>query len=162
VDLGGIGQGRPRRDPGDGRAKWSTDDEEGWNVSESVVVGFVCRWVTDKMDEKLRAFNANGARVYQLNCVGNVPPLLLVNAFSKGADVVFLLGCGNGNCRYYNGTEKIKNTQSGTSVMVEDLGIEPERVVVSFVEENEEDPLARVVNECKVLAGRLGPSPFRS
>ena len=131
-------------------------------MSETIVVGFVCRWVADKMDEKLKMYNKNGARVYQLNCVGNVPPALLVDAFSKGADVVFLLGCGNGNCKYYSGTDRIKNAQSGTSVMIEDLGLEPERVIVSFVEENEEDPMARMMKECTELAGRIGPSPLRS
>ena len=131
-------------------------------MSEPVVIGFVCRWVADRIDDKLKMYNKDGNRVYQLGCVGNIPPQVLLEAFSKGADVVFLLGCGNGGCKYYKGNEKIENTKNGVSIMVEDLGLEADRVVVSFAEEGEEDPLARVMAQCKELAGNMAPSPYRS
>jgi F420-non-reducing hydrogenase iron-sulfur subunit len=99
--------------------------------------------------------------LYQLNCAGNITASSLNNAFTKGADVVFILACGSSmSCKYYDGEAKIDRTKSALELMLQDLGLQPERLILARPQENEEDPLGRVLNEALAKAKELEPNPF--
>lgn len=125
------------------------------------VVGFVCRWVENDLDKRSKALTQDGIKLYQMNCAANITANTLNNAFNKGADVVFILACGNGmSCKYYDGEAKVDRTKSGLELMLQDLGLEPERLILARPQENEEDPLGRVMKEALAKAKELQPNPF--
>lgn len=84
-----------------------------------------------------------------------------MEAFTRGADVIFLLVCGEGGCRYYDGEKKIERTIEGIDVLLDDIGLEPERLLLSHADPYEEDPLARVLVESMTRAERLSQNPYR-
>jgi coenzyme F420-reducing hydrogenase delta subunit len=131
-------------------------------MSESITIGFICRWVANDIDEKIRARSRDGTRIYQLNCLANLTPNMVLDAFQGGADAVFLLRCGNGDCKYFDGDQKVDNLQSGLEAMMEDLGLETERLLMSNAEDFEEDPVGRMVTESRARVKDLGPNPYRS
>lgn len=131
-------------------------------MSESVTIGFVCRWVANDVDERIRTLSQDGTRIYQLNCLANLTPNIILDSLSGGAEVVFLLRCGNGDCKYYEGDQKIDKLRSGIETMLEDLGLETERLLMSWAEDFEDDPIERMLAKSKALAEKLGPNPFKA
>jgi coenzyme F420-reducing hydrogenase delta subunit len=124
------------------------------------VVGIVCRWSGSDLDERIKASSVDGVRIIQTNCVANVTISMLSNIFTKGADVVFLLGCGKAHCKFYEGWDKIERTTRGLEVMLQDLGLEPERVILGSFKEDEDDPLKRMMDEALHRANGIGTSPY--
>lgn len=84
-----------------------------------------------------------------------------MEAFTNGADLVFLLVCGEGGCRYYDGEKKIERNMEGIEVMLDDIGLEPERLLLSHADPYEEDPLARVLVESMTRAEQLSQNPYK-
>jgi len=130
-------------------------------LSNPKIVGFVCRWVENDLDKRSKALTQNGIKLYQLNCAANITANSLNNAFTKGADVVFILACGQStSCKYYDGEAKVNRTTSALELMLQDLGLQSERLILARPQEFEEDPLGRVLNEALAKAKELEPNPF--
>jgi len=126
------------------------------------VVGIVCRWAVSDLDGKLKTMQGEGVRFVQLNCIANLTASMLTNIFTKGADVVILLGCGGPNCKFYDGWNKVDRTVKGMEVMLQDLGLEPERLMLAVFDEDKEDTLEHVKKDALEKARALGPSPYAS
>lgn len=126
------------------------------------VIGYVCRWSVSDLDGKLKAMREDGVRMVQLNCIANLTASTLTKVFTKGADVVILLGCGGPNCKFYDGWNKADRTVKGIEAMLQDLGLEPERLMLAVFDEDKDDTLQRVKNEALEKAKALGPSPYAS
>jgi coenzyme F420-reducing hydrogenase delta subunit len=113
------------------------------------------------MEEKVKKHSGNGAKLFQLNCVANILPNTIIEAMTNGADVIFILSCAEGCCRYHDGDEKIEKVSQGLEAMIMDFGLEPERLMICRAEPYEEDPVQRVLNDSRARADEVGPSPFK-
>ena len=131
-------------------------------MAEHKVIGFTCRWSHKDLEERARTLSDDGVRIFQLNCLANLTTSTLMNAFSEGADVVFLLGCGGPLCKYYDGWGKIDRVAKNLELMLQDMGIEPERLILSSCDEKTKDPLGLAAQEALKRAKDLGPSPYRA
>ena len=107
------------------------------------IIGFTCRWSHKDLEERARALAVEGVRIFQLNCLANLTNSTLMNAFSEGADVVFLLGCGGHLCKYYDGWVKVDRVAKSIELMLQDMGLETERLILSSCDEKSIDPLEK-------------------
>jgi coenzyme F420-reducing hydrogenase delta subunit len=131
-------------------------------LSEHKVIGFTCRWSHKDLEERAGSLSEDGVRIFQLNCLANLTTSTLMNAFSEGADVVFLLGCGGPLCKYYEGWIKIDRVAKSLELMLQDMGLEAERLILSSCDEKSQDPLGHAAHEAVKRAKELGPSPYSS
>jgi coenzyme F420-reducing hydrogenase delta subunit len=126
------------------------------------IVGFVCDHAGDRISEGAKGLSQNGTRIFPLYCSANLLPGTVLDAFTKGADAVFFLTCGEGNCRYFDGNGKINRILEMIKVQLSDLGLEPERLMLFVADPFEKNPLQRALEKCKVVVETLSPNPYKS
>ena len=97
-------------------------------------------------------------------CSGRVNPLFVLKALSVGADGVLILGCHPGDCHYIEGNYKTLRRIPLLKKMLQQLGIEEERVQLEWISASEGAKFADVANNFTQTMKNLGPSslgPFK-
>jgi coenzyme F420-reducing hydrogenase delta subunit len=96
-------------------------------------------------------------RVVRVPCSGRVDVSFIMKAFERGADGVIVGGCHPGDCHYVTGNYTTRRRLFVLRELLGFLGIEPERLQVSWCSASEGAKWAEVVEEtCSVIEG-LGP-----
>jgi F420-non-reducing hydrogenase iron-sulfur subunit len=90
-----------------------------------------------------------------------IPPWLVVDALTKGADGVLITGCHPGDCHYVDGNLKAQRRVDALSVMLQDMGLEPERLKLEWVSAGEGEKFSRVVRDFTEKLRGLGPNQFK-
>jgi F420-non-reducing hydrogenase iron-sulfur subunit len=90
-----------------------------------------------------------------------IPPWLVVDALTKGADGVLITGCHPGDCHYVDGNLKAQRRVDAIDVMLQDMGLESERLKLEWVSAGEGEKFARVVREFTDQVRKLGPNQFK-
>lgn len=84
--------------------------------------------------------------------------MYIIKALQEGFDGVLITGCHPGDCHYVNGNLIARRKLAVTKGLLEYLGIEPERVRVSWVSGSEGSRFAALVAEVVEDVRRLGPA----
>jgi F420-non-reducing hydrogenase iron-sulfur subunit len=127
---------------------------------EPKIVGFLCNWCSYRgadMAGIARIKSAPNVRIVRVMCSGRVDPVFVLKAFEQGADGVLILGCHPGDCHYAEGNYKTARRVPLLKKMLEQLGIEDERVHLDWVSAAEGDRFASIVNEMTEKVKELGP-----
>ncbi|TET39021.1 MAG: hydrogenase iron-sulfur subunit [Dehalococcoidia bacterium] len=127
---------------------------------EPKIVGFLCNWCSYRgadMAGTARIKSAPNVRVVRVMCSGRVDPIFVLKAFKEGADGVLILGCHPGDCHYVEGNYKTARRVPLLKKMLEQLGIEEERVRLDWVSASEGDRFSSIVNEVTAKVKELGP-----
>ena len=131
---------------------------------DPVIVGFCCNWCSyagaDLAGSSRYEYPPN-IRIIRVMCTGMVPPWLVVEALTKGAGGVLICGCHPGDCHYVDGNEKARRRVEALSVMLGDMGLEPQRVRLEWVSAGEGEKFAKVVCEMTDEVRKLGPNPLK-
>lgn len=98
-------------------------------------------------------------RVIQLPCSGRVDILHLLKAFEDGADGVYVAGCMEGDCHFLTGNYKARRKVEYVKKVLEQLGLEPERIEMYNMSSAEGPRFAEVAREFTERIRELGPSP---
>ena len=93
-------------------------------------------------------------------CSGMVHPNIVIDAFTGGADGVMIFGCLMDDCHYIDGNKIMENRQQAIELMLSDLGLEPERLNVTWVSGGKWRKFSRVIGEFYNKVAKLGPNPF--
>ncbi len=101
-------------------------------------------------------------RIVRTMCSGRVDPEIILQAFASGADGVMVAGCHPGDCHYMEGNYRAMRRMAFLKKVIEDLGLEPDRLALEWVSAGEGGKFRDVVNEFVGRIERLGPSPLRS
>jgi F420-non-reducing hydrogenase iron-sulfur subunit len=126
---------------------------------EPKIVGFLCKWCAytgaDLAGTSRIKYppNVNAIRV---NCSGRVDPTLVLKALSAGADGVLIAGCHPGDCHYTNGNVKTIRRFKVLQKMLDQFGIERERVRLEWVSASEGERYARIVENMTEEIRALG------
>ena len=132
---------------------------------EPRIVGFLCRWCAytgaDLAGTSRIKYppNVNPIRV---NCSGRVDPTLVLKALTTGADGVLIAGCHPGDCHYTNGNIKALRRFKLLQKMLDQFGIERERVRLEWVSASEGERYARIVEQMTEEIRHLGPLNWKS
>jgi len=101
-------------------------------------------------------------KVINVPCTGRVDILHLLKAVEDGADGVYVAGCLEGDCHYLTGNLKAKKRVAYVKKVLEEIGIEPERVEMYNLSAAQGTRFAEIAREFTERILDLGPSPVRS
>jgi heterodisulfide reductase subunit A len=131
---------------------------------EPRVVAFICTYCTytaADMAGSMRLQYPANVRVVKLLCTGRVDTRHLLEAFEAGADAVMVSGCELGDCHFLEGNYRAVKRVEETKHILEEAGVEPERLEMFHVGASDAPGWADAVNEMVKRARDLGPSPLR-
>ena len=103
---------------------------------EPNIVAFLCNWCSyagADLAGTSRLQYAPNVKVIRVMCSGRVNPMFVVNALQQGADGVLIGGCHPGDCHYVQGNYFTRRRMAVLKKLLEYLGIEPERVRMTWV-----------------------------
>lgn len=66
-------------------------------------------------------------------CSGHIEITDILRAFREGAKAVMVAGCSKGTCHNQKGSERAEKRVLGAKKILEEIGIEPERVEMFYV-----------------------------
>jgi F420-non-reducing hydrogenase iron-sulfur subunit len=133
---------------------------------EPKIVGFCCNWCAyagaDLAGVSRIQYPPN-IRIIRVMCSGRVDPIFILEAFKDGADGVLVAGCHlPSDCHYINGNYKAKARVALLKKVLQDFGIEPERLRLEWISASEGDKFASVVRDMVDQLKKLGPSPLKN
>ena len=130
------------------------------NGFEPKLVGFLCRWCTyqgaDLAGTSRIEYPPNLIPI-RVMCSGRVDSSFVLDAFSHGADGVLIFGCHPGDCHYQEGNYKAMRRYALLVKMLEQFGIEKERIRLDWVSASEGERFTEVIKEATAEIRKLGP-----
>jgi F420-non-reducing hydrogenase iron-sulfur subunit len=140
-----------------------TDNGNG-NGGQPTIVAFLCNWCTftaaDLAGTSRLAYPAN-VKIIRMMCSGMVDPKYVVKAFLEGADGVLIGGCWPGDCHYINGNMKARRRVALLHEVLDQNGIERERLWLRWVAASEGNLFAELVEEMTAAVRKLGANPLK-
>jgi len=132
---------------------------------DPLIVTFCCNWCSyagaDLAGTSRLQYPSN-IRIIRVMCSGMVHPSLIIEALSKGADGVLMLGCHIGDCHYLEGNLKAQARKDAIELLLDDMGIERDRFRLEWVSASEGPRFAQVIKDMVEQVRQLGPSPYRA
>lgn len=95
----------------------------------------------------------------KLPCSSMVKDVFLLRAFEAGADVVAVLVCAEGACRYVEGNLRAKKRVQWVKTLLDEIGLDGRRLVLFNVTAGDTLTAVKFIREAHSLAVALGPSP---
>ena len=125
------------------------------------IVVFACNWCSyaaiDLAGTSRLKYPAD-TRVIKSLCSGRIDSQQILEAFKDGADGVLIAGCHPGDCHYMVGNIKTLRRYKLLRKLLDDFGLEKERLRLEWISASEADKYVRVVKE--MVEGIRGlPSP---
>lgn len=130
-------------------------------VFEPVIIGFLCNWCSytgADLAGVARIQYPPNLRPIRVMCTGMVHPDLVMEAFSSGADGVMIMGCHPGECHYLEGNTKALARAEVISIILRDIGIDPDRFELKWISSAEASVFARLIIEFTDKIFKLGPN----
>jgi F420-non-reducing hydrogenase iron-sulfur subunit len=127
---------------------------------EPRIVAFFCTWCTYTAADLAgtsRMTYAPNVRIIRLMCSGRVDPQFILAAFREGADGVLIGGCHPGDCHYQEGNYKALRRYEAMKPLLDQMGIERERLRLEWISASEGDRVKKAVNEMTEQVRKLGP-----
>ena len=101
------------------------------HTKQMKIILFLCNWgphaafleLQDKMADIPDEIN-----MVRVPCTGRIDRALILQAFSRGADGVALVGCYAGSCRYGSGTATAQRNTEDMGKILETMGIDSSRL----------------------------------
>jgi F420-non-reducing hydrogenase iron-sulfur subunit len=131
---------------------------------EPRVVAFCCQYcayAAADLAGSMRMEYSPSVRIVKLMCTGKVDTLHLLKAIEDGADTVFVAGWEEGDCHFLEGNLRAKQRVKQAKRLLEEVGIEPERIEMFNMGASDAPLFAATANEMTERARRLGPNPLR-
>jgi F420-non-reducing hydrogenase iron-sulfur subunit len=131
---------------------------------EPKIIGFLCNWCSyagaDLAGVSRIQYPPN-IRIIRVMCSGRIDPAFILEAFKDGADGVLVAGCHlPSDCHYISGNFKAERRIILLKKVLEELGIEPERLRLEWISASEGDKFAAVVRKMVNEVRELGPNPL--
>jgi len=124
------------------------------------ILGFMCNWCSyagaDLAGVSRFQYPPN-LRIIRVMCSARVDPIMVIDAFSQGADGIMILGCHFGDCHYSVGNYYAEKKMKMTSKLLEKIGINPQRLYIDWVSASEGERFANIVQEFTSKVMKMGP-----
>jgi len=133
---------------------------------EPKIIGFLCNWCAyagaDLAGVSRIQYPPN-IRIIRVMCSGRIDPTFVLEALKDGADGVLIAGCHlPSDCHYISGNFKALRRITLLKKVLQDFGIEPERVRLEWISASEGDKFATVVRDMVEQIKKLGPNPLKN
>ena len=94
-------------------------------------------------------------------CSSRVDPIFIIKAYLGGIDGVLVAGCHPGDCHYQSGNYKTNRRIKLLKKLLQEMGVEPERVRFEYISASEGVKFAQVVTDFIDELKKLGPNPLK-
>jgi len=131
---------------------------------EPRIVAFLCNWCAytgaDLAGTSRLQYPPN-VRAIRVMCTGGVDPIYVIKALLEGADGVLIGGCHPGDCHYQSGNLKARRRVAILRSILEQLGLDPDRVWLRWISASEGKLFADTIKEMVEELREKGPNPMR-
>jgi F420-non-reducing hydrogenase iron-sulfur subunit len=131
---------------------------------EPAIISFCCNWCSyagaDLAGASKIQYPSN-VLIIRSMCSGMIHPNFVIEALTTGADGVLICGCHPGDCHYLEGNLKTEKRAEAIDLMLEDMGLEPERFRLEWISASEGNKFASTVKDMVRTLKDLGPSPYK-
>ncbi len=127
---------------------------------EPQIMSFLCKWCTyagADLAGTSRLKHAPNSVNLRVMCSSRLDPQHLLYAFKQGADGIFLGGCHPGDCHYVEGNYKTLRRITLFKQMLEDFGIDKDRLRLEWISAAEGKKYVEVVNDFTEQIRAMGP-----
>ncbi|OLS29369.1 MAG: F420-non-reducing hydrogenase iron-sulfur subunit D [Candidatus Thorarchaeota archaeon AB_25] len=131
---------------------------------EPRILAFCCNWCSyagADLAGTSRMQMPPNVRIIRVNCTGRIDITFILDALYQGADGVLISGCHPGDCHYTSGNLKMETRFALLKSLLEEAGIEPERVHLQWASAAEGDVFTEGVTEMVERVKKIGPNPAR-
>jgi len=133
---------------------------------EPKIIGFLCNWCSyagADLAGVSRIQYPSNIRIIRVMCSGRIDPTFILEALKDGADGVLVAGCHlPSDCHYISGNFKTLRRITLLKKVLQDFGIEPERVRLEWVSASEGDKFAAIVRDMVEEIKKFGPNPLKN
>jgi len=131
---------------------------------EPRIIAFLCNWCTytgaDLAGTSRLQYPPN-IRIIRLMCSGALDPVYVAKALLEGADGVLIGGCHPGDCHYQSGNYKARRRVAILNEILDQIGLEKERVWLRWISASEGQYFADTVTEMVAAIKDMGPNPAK-
>jgi F420-non-reducing hydrogenase iron-sulfur subunit len=130
--------------------------EEDFNPK---ILAFLCNWCSyagADLAGTSRIKYPSSILPIRVMCSSRVDPLFVLKAYLNGADGVLVTGCHPGDCHYQEGNYFTRRRFVMLKKVVENLGLESDRLRLSWVSASEGQKYAKVATEFTKKIKELG------
>ena len=124
------------------------------------ILGFLCNWccytAADSAGVARYQYPPN-IRVIRVMCSGRIDPVFILEAFSCGADGVFVGGCHLGECHYQTGNYEALVVAALTRKLLEKAGLSTERFLLEWASAAEGPRFVKMITNFTNKIKELGP-----
>ena len=128
------------------------------------IVGFLCNWCSyagaDLAGSTKLKMPASLTPI-KVMCSSRMDSNLIATAFIRGADGVLIAGCHPGDCHYDKGNYYARRRFVTVKKVMESLGLDSDRIRLSWVSAAEGQRFADVVTEFTEKIKQMGPNPLK-
>lgn len=127
---------------------------------EPKIVAFVCNWCTyagADLTGTSRIKYLPNVRIIRFPCTGRIDFMLLMKAFSRGADGVIVSGCHPNDCHYTSGNFHARRRWIVYRSLLDFIGFDLRRIHFAWVSAAEGAKWAELVNTVTLEIKKLGP-----
>ncbi len=101
--------------------------------------------------------NLPGVKAVKIPCGGQVEQVHILRAFDEGADGVIVMACLTENCKHFWGNERAEKRTAYVKGLLENIGINSERLSYASVAGNNEFKYNDLVKEMTEKLKEMGP-----
>jgi coenzyme F420-reducing hydrogenase delta subunit len=127
---------------------------------EPKILAFACNWCSyagaDLAGISRMQYPPN-MRIIRVMCSGRVDPVFILDALSKGADGIMVLGCHPGDCHYISGNLMAERKMKWVADLIEFAGMDPGRLRLEWISASEGERFANTVRDFTEQIRNLGP-----
>ena len=131
---------------------------------EPVIVAFCCHYcayTAADMAGSMRLSYPPNVKIIRVPCSGKVDAIHIMKALEKGADGVYVAGCLEGDCHFKNGNVRATNRVTYLKKLLDEIGIEGERVEMFEMSAGMGERFAQVATDFTEKIRQLGPNPAK-
>jgi coenzyme F420-reducing hydrogenase delta subunit len=120
-----------------------------------------CAYAAADLAGSMRLQYPTTIRMIKLPCTGKLEVIHLLKAIEAGADGVYAAGCLEGECHYLKGNLWARKRVDHVKRLLEEVGVEPERVEMYNMSSAMGARFAEVATEFTERIKQLGPNPVK-
>ncbi|MBF0379230.1 MAG: hydrogenase iron-sulfur subunit [Desulfamplus sp.] len=131
---------------------------------EPQIIGFCCKYcayAAADLAGSMRLSYPSSIKIVQVPCTGRIDVIHILKALEEGADGVMVAGCLEGECHFLTGNLKAKKRVKSVSKILQDIGIESERVKMFNLSSAMGPRFAEIATEMTETIKQIGPSKIK-
>ena len=129
------------------------------------ILAFLCNWCSyagaDLAGTSRIKYPASILPI-RVMCSSRVDPLFIIRAYLVGADGIMVTGCHPGDCHYQEGNYYTRRRFVMLKKVIESLGLESDRLLLSWVSASEGKKYAKVSTEFTEQIQKLGKNSAKN